>query len=163
MDDITDATEASRTIMLGLNRDWLKKTGDFFVESPINFLTAIIWYLRKYENGKYCTLPHAIELMMTDYDPLFAILQMEDEIKALINPFISAWNNKAIPQLEGQIASAKIGLARLSSPQLYYVLSGNDSLLTLTIQKHPKLYVWGTIPKRLKPMEPYYLYMLVDC
>jgi hypothetical protein len=63
MEDITDATEASRTIMLGLNRDWIKKQGDFFVESPINFLTGIIWYMRKYENGKYCTLPHVIELM----------------------------------------------------------------------------------------------------
>lgn len=54
MEDITDATEASRTIMLGLNRDWIKKQGDFFVESPINFLTAIIWYLRKYRDGLYC-------------------------------------------------------------------------------------------------------------
>jgi hypothetical protein len=34
-------------------------------------------------------------------------------------------------QLEGQIASAKVPIARLSSPQLYYVLSGND--LTLDI------------------------------
>lgn len=95
MEDITDATEASRTIMLGLNRDWIKKQGDFFVESPINFLTGIIWYLRKYENGKYCTLPHVIELMQADYDPLFAILKEEEEIKVLINPFVSAFQNKA--------------------------------------------------------------------
>ncbi|MFD2963940.1 YWFCY domain-containing protein, partial [Olivibacter jilunii] len=113
MDDITDATEASRTIMLGLNRDWIKKEGDFFVESPINFLTAIIWFLRKYENGRYCTLPHVIELMQVDYDPLFAVLQQEEQIKVLINPFISAFQNNAKEQLEGQIASAKIGLARL--------------------------------------------------
>ena len=63
MTDITDATEASRTIMLGLNREWIKKQGDFFVESPINFVTAIIWYLRRYRDGRYCTLPHVIELM----------------------------------------------------------------------------------------------------
>lgn len=61
MSDITDATESSRTIMLGLNREWIKKAGDFFVESPINFLTGIIWYLRKYKGGKFCTLPHCIE------------------------------------------------------------------------------------------------------
>jgi len=77
MNDITDATEASRTIMLGLNREWIKKQGDFFVESPINFLTSIIWYLRKYEDGKYCTLPHVIELMQADYDYLFPILNTE--------------------------------------------------------------------------------------
>jgi hypothetical protein len=150
MEDITDATEASRTIMLGLNRDWIKKQGDFFVESPINFLTAIIWYLRKYENGKYCTLPHVIELMQADYDPLFAVLQQEEEIKVLINPFISAFQNKAKEQLEGQIASAKIGLARLSSPQLYYVLSGNDFTLDVNNPKEPKIVCVGNNPQKLQ-------------
>src|SRR5690606_7839995 len=77
MNDITDATEAARTIMLGLNREWIKKQGDFFVESPINFLTAVIWYLRKYRNGIYCTLPHVIELMQQDYKYLFPVLDRE--------------------------------------------------------------------------------------
>ncbi|MET4084170.1 hypothetical protein ABIB40_004144 [Pedobacter sp. UYP30] len=150
MDDITDATEAGRTIMLGLNRDWIKKQGDFFVESPINFLTAIIWYLKKYEDGKYCTLPHVIELMQADYDPLFAVLQQEEEIKVLINPFVSAFQNKAKEQLEGQIASAKIGLARLSSPQLYYVLSGNDFTLDVNNPKEPKVVCVGNNPQKLQ-------------
>ncbi|MES2418333.1 MAG: conjugal transfer protein MobC [Bacteroidota bacterium] len=150
MDDITDATEASRTIMLGLNRDWIKKQGDFFVESPINFLTAIIWYLKRYEDGRYCTLPHVIELMQADYDPLFAVLQEEEEIKVLINPFVSAFQNKAKEQLEGQIASAKIGLARLSSPQLYYVLSGNDFTLDVNNPKEPKIVCVGNNPQKIQ-------------
>lgn len=150
MEDITDATEASRTIMLGLNRDWIKKQGDFFVESPINFLTGIIWFLRKYENGKYCTLPHVIELMQADYDPLFAVLQQEEEIKVLINPFVSAFQNKAKEQLEGQIASAKIGLARLSSPQLYYVLSGNDFTLDVNNPLEPKIVCVGNNPQKIQ-------------
>ncbi|MET4141657.1 conjugal transfer protein MobC [Pedobacter sp. UYP1] len=150
MDDITDAAEASRTIMMGLNKDWLKRSGDFFVESPINFLTAIIWYLRKYQNGKYCTLPHVIELMQAEYGPLFAVLQEEEEIKALINPFISALHNKAKEQLEGQIASAKIGLARLSSPQLYYVLSGNDFTLDVNNPKEPKIICMGNNPLKIQ-------------
>lgn len=150
MDDITDATEASRTIMMGLNREWIKKQGDFFVESPINFLTAIIWYLRKYEDGRYCTLPHVIELMQTDYDRLFAMLENEEEIKVLVNPFISAYHNKAIAQLEGQIASAKIGLARLSSPQLYYVLAGNDFTLDVNNPKEPKIVCMGNNPQKLQ-------------
>lgn len=148
MEDITDAAEASRTIMLGLNRDWIKKQGDFFVESPINFLTAIIWYLRKYQNGRYCTLPHVIELMQEEYDKLFAVLQTEEEIKVLINPFISAYQNKAMEQLEGQIASAKISLARLSSPQLYYVLSGNDFTLDINNPKEPKIVCIGNNPQK---------------
>lgn len=150
MEDITDATEASRTIMLGLNRDWIKKQGDFFVESPINFLTAIIWYLRRYEHGRYCTLPHVIELMQTDYDRLFAILETQEEIKVLVNPFISAYHNKAMAQLEGQIASAKIGLARLSSPQLYYVLAGNDFTLDVNNPDEPKIVCVGNNPQKLQ-------------
>lgn len=150
MTDITDATEASRTIMLGLNREWIKKQGDFFVESPINFLTAIIWYLRKYEDGKYCTLPHVIELMQTDYDRLFVVLLKEPEITALINPFISAYNNNAKAQLEGQVASAKIGLARLASPALYYVLSGTDFTLDVNNPEEPKVVCMGNNPQKLQ-------------
>ncbi|MFN0293508.1 conjugal transfer protein MobC [Pedobacter helvus] len=150
MEDITDAAEASRTIMLGLNRDWIKKQGDFFVESAVNFVTAVIWYLRKYKEGKYCTLPHLIELIQFDYDPLFAILKEEEEIIPLINPFISALQRKAMPQLEGQIASGKIGLARLSSPQLYYVLSGNDFTLDLNNPEEPKIICVGNNPQKLQ-------------
>jgi len=148
MTDITDATEASRTIMLGLNRDWIKKQGDFFVESPINFLTAVIWFLRKYQDGKYCTLPHVIELMQADYDNLFPLLESEPEVEVLVNPFISAWKNQAFDQLEGQVASAKISIARLASPQLYYVLSGNDFTLDLNKPDAPKVVCMGNNPQK---------------
>jgi YWFCY protein/Type IV secretory system Conjugative DNA transfer len=148
MFDITDATESSRTIMLALNREWIKKQGDFFVESPINFVTAIFWYLKKYEGGKYCTLPHAIELAQIEYKKLFPVLSLETEIEVLINPFISAFVNGAMEQLEGQIASAKICLARLVSPQLYYVLSGSDFSLDLNNPESPKLICVGNNPSK---------------
>lgn len=148
MTDITDATESSRTIMLGLNREWVRKTGDFFVESPINFLTGIIWFLRKYKDGKYCTLPHCIELMQMNYDQLFPVLRTEPEIEVLINPFVTAYLNGAMEQLEGQIASAKITMARLSSPKLYYVLSGNDFTLDINNPREPKIVCVGNNPQK---------------
>jgi len=148
MNDITDAIESARTIMLGLNREWIKKQGDFFVESPINFVTALIWFLKKYEGGRYCTLPHVIELSLVDYKDLFAVLTSEPEIEVLINPFISAWKNEAYEQLEGQIASAKISLARLSSPQLYYVLSGNDFSLDINNPNDPKVVCLANNPQK---------------
>ena len=150
MTDITDASESARTILLGLNREWQKKTGDFFVESPINFVTAIIWFLRKYQNGMYCTLPHVIELIQLDYDNLFTLLRMEKEIEVLINPFITAYLNDVMEQLEGQIASAKIALARLASPQLYYVLSGNDFSLDLNNPEYPKVICMGNNPQKIQ-------------
>jgi DNA-binding transcriptional regulator YbjK len=148
MTDITDATEAARTIMMGLNREWIKKQGDFFVESPINFVTAIIWFLKKYKGGNFCTLPHVIELMQVEYKYLFALLNKEPEIEVLINPFISAWKNEAYDQLEGQVASAKISMARLSSPPLYYILSGNDFTLDLNNPDEPKLICMGNNPQK---------------
>lgn len=87
---------------------------------------------------------------MIDYDPLFALLQQQEEIKALINPFISAYRNNAMAQLEGQIASAKIGLARLSSPQLYYVLSGNDFTLDINNPEAPKIVCMGNNPQKIE-------------
>nr|WP_317125276.1 YWFCY domain-containing protein [Pedobacter schmidteae] len=149
MEDITDASESSRTIMMGLNKQWLKKTGDFFVESPINFLTAVIWYLRKYQEGKYCTLPHMIELMQTEYEKLFKVMWEQEEVRVLIDPFISALRNNVQAQLEGQIASAKIGLARLASPQLYYVLSGNDFTLDINNPDEPKIVCMGNNPQKI--------------
>ncbi|MEC5143063.1 conjugal transfer protein MobC [Chitinophaga sp. 212800010-3] len=148
MRDITDASESARTILLGLNMQWIQKTGDFFVESPINFLTAIIWFLKKFKGGKFCTLPHAIELMQADYDDLFPILSTEPEIEVLINPFISAYMNRAMEQLEGQIASAKIALARLASPLLYYVLGASDFTLDINNPDDPKIVVLANNPEK---------------
>ncbi len=148
MHDITDATESARTILLGLNREWIKKQGDFFVESPINFVTAVIWFLRSFENGRYCTLPHAIELMQADYDDLLPVLNTIPEIEVLVNPFITAYQNDAMEQLEGQVASAKIGMARLASPQLYWVLSGNDFTLDINNSEEPKIVCIGNNPEK---------------
>jgi hypothetical protein len=148
--DLTDAVESARTILLGLNREWIKRQGDFFVESPINFLTAIIWYLRKYNDGEFCTLPHVIELMQADYDSLFTLLSTQKEIDVLINPFISAYKRDAVEQLEGQIASAKITMARIASPQLYYVLSGNEFTLDINNPKEPKIVCMGNNPQKIQ-------------
>lgn len=149
MEDITDASESARTILYGLNRSWQKKQGDFFVDSAINFVTAVIWYLRKYEDGKYCTLPHVIEFIQLEYDKLFSLLNQEEEVKSLIGVFIQAYQNGAVEQLEGQIASAKIALAKLSSPQLYYILSGDDFKLDINNPEHPKVLCLGNNPQKI--------------
>jgi len=148
--DITDAAELARTILMGLNREWIKRQGDFFVESPINFLTAIIWFLHRYQDGGFCTLPHVIELMQVEYDNLFTLLRTENEIEVLINPFITAYLNDAMEQLEGQIASAKVAMARLSSPQLYYVLSDSDFTLDINNPEEPKIVCMGNNPQKIQ-------------
>lgn len=148
MHDITDATESARALLLGLSRQWIQRQGDFFVESPINFVTAVIWFLRKYENGRYCTLPHVIEMIQVGYEELFPVMNTETEIHVLLNPFQKAYENEAREQLEGQIASAKIVLSRLSSPQLYWVLSGNDFTLDINNPAAPKIVCVGNNPEK---------------
>jgi len=150
MYDISDASDSARTILLGLNKEFIKRQGDFFVESPINLVTAIIWFLRQYEKGKYCTLPHVIEVLQLDYEDLFTLLRTEDQIEPYINPFINAYLKDAAEQLEGQIASAKITMARLSSPQLYYVLTGNDFSLDINNPDDPKIVCLGNNPQKLE-------------
>ncbi|HVB02906.1 MAG TPA: conjugal transfer protein MobC [Chitinophagaceae bacterium] len=148
MKDVTDAAEAARTILLGLNQDWIRRQGDFFVESPIHFVTALIWFLCRYRNGQFCTLPHVVELAQMPYDKLFTVLRTEPQAEVLVHPFITAYLNEAREQLEGQIASATISLARLSSPNLYYVLSGNEFTLDIGNPRQPKIVCMGNNPQK---------------
>ena len=148
MTDISDAYESAYTIMLNLNRSWIQKQGDFFVESPIILLAAIIWFLKIYENGKYCTFPHAIEFLNRPYAQIFPILTAYDELANYLSPFMDAWEGGAQDQLQGQIASAKIPLSRMISPALYWVMTGDDFSLDINNPNEPKVLVVGNNPDR---------------
>ncbi|AIM37862.1 conjugal transfer protein TraG [Sphingobacterium sp. ML3W] len=148
MTDISDAYEAAYTIMLNLNRSWIQKQGDFFVESPIILLAAIIWYLKIYEDGKYCTFPHAIELLNKKYSDVFTILTSYPDLENYLSPFMDAWQSGAQDQLQGQIASAKIPLSRMISPQLYWVMTGDDFSLDINNPAAPKILCVGNNPDR---------------
>ena len=148
MTDISDAYESAYTIMLNLNRSWIQKQGDFFVESPIILLAAIIWFLKIYENGRYCTFPHAIEFLNRPYAQIFPILTAYDELANYLSPFMDAWEGGAQDQLQGQIASAKIPLSRMISPALYWVMTGDDFSLDINNPREPKILVVGNNPDR---------------
>ncbi len=148
LDDISDAAEAARTMLLSLNRKWVDMQGDFFCESAISFFTATIWFLRRYEDGRYCTLPHLIELIQTEYHELFSILQSYPEIQTRINSFIVAYQSNTMEQLQGQVDSARVPLAALASPRLYYLLSANDFTLDINDPAHPKIVCIGSNPQK---------------
>ena len=148
MTDISDAYESAYTIMLNLNRTWVQKQGDFFVESPIILFAAIIWYLRIYKGGRYCTFPHAVEFLNKRYEDIFPILTSYPELENYLSPFMDAWLGGAQDQLQGQIASAKIPLSRMISPQLYWVMSGDEFTLDINNPDDPKVLVVGNNPDR---------------
>ena len=148
MTDISDAYESAYTIMLNLNKTWVQKQGDFFVESPIILFAAIIWFLRLYEDGKYCTFPHAVELLNQKYEDIFPILSSYPELENYMSPFIDAWQGGAADQLQGQIASAKIPLSRMISPKLYWVMSASEFTLDINNPQEPKILCVGNNPDR---------------
>jgi type IV secretory pathway TraG/TraD family ATPase VirD4 len=144
--DVSEANEAARTILFGLNKEW--KEGEFWAESSVNYLSAIIWYLKLYEKGKYCTLPHAIEMILTPYEQLFTLLNAEPQTRPLITSFINAFKNNATAQLEGQIAGVTISLTRLCSPNLYYILSGNNVSIDINTPGKQKIFCIGSNPQK---------------
>ena len=148
MTDISDAYESAYTIMLNLNRTWVQKQGDFFVESPIILFAAIIWFLKLYQGGKYCTFPHAVEFLNRKYEDIFPILSSYPELENYMSPFIDAWQGGAADQLQGQIASAKIPLSRMISPQLYWIMSASEFTLDINNPQEPKILCVGNNPDR---------------
>ncbi len=157
--DFVDAVESAKTIMMGLNKTWIEKEGDFFVESPINFLAICIWALKLNSDKShinYCSLPHVIELVSTEYAPLFTYLKSFDYDASIANvlaPFSSALENETFEQLDGQIASVRLGLSRLTSPIIYYVMttgkeSGENISLQINDPKKPQILCIGNNPER---------------
>lgn len=144
---ITDAASASRAILLGLNQQWQDQQGDFWVESSINFVTALIWFLRIYRDGEFCSLPHVIELAQTPLDKLFSILQAEPTLEVLVMPFVRAYQEDAGKQLIGQISGAAISLGTLATEKLYYVLSGNDFDMNINDPANPKIVCIANNPQ----------------
>jgi YWFCY protein/Type IV secretion-system coupling protein DNA-binding domain len=148
MEDMSDAIETARTLFYGINRRASKLQGEFFVESAVNFFAACIWFLRQYENGQYCTLPHLIELMATDYARLFSVLRSYSDVATLVQPFTDALQYNVMDQLQGQLDSARIPLFSLVSPKLYYLLSASDFTLDLNNPADPKIICLGSDPQK---------------
>ena len=145
--DPADTTEIAELVMLNVNKAAVEKE-DFFTLSAKVYLDALIWFLKLYENGRYCTFPHVIELMAQDYKKVFSILSRYPELEAKIKPFSNALEGGAQDQLQGQIASAQIPLNKFVSPSLYWVLTGDDFTLDINDPKHPKILCVGNDPDR---------------
>ena len=145
--DPADTTEIAELVMLNVNKAAVEKE-DFFTLSAKVYLDALLWFLKVYENGKYCTFPHVIELMAQDYKKVFTILSQYRELEVKIKPFSNALEGGAQEQLQGQIASAQIPLNKFVSPSLYWVLTGDDFTLDINDPLHPKILCVGNDPDR---------------
>ncbi len=119
-----DAIEASQTVLFNLNKEWITKK-DFFAQSAISYFASCIYFLKIYEEGKYCTLPHAIALASCPDEKVFKIFSTYKELKFFMTPFADALEKEAYEQLSGQTASARIPLSQLATKELFWVMGNN--------------------------------------
>ena len=82
------------------------------------------------------------------YEDVFLILTSYPELENYLSPFMDAWQGGAAEQLMGQIASAKIPLSRMISPQLYWVMSDSEFTLDINNPDEPKILCVGNNPDR---------------
>lgn len=146
--DPIDATEIAEVIMKNAIGHENNKGDDFFSMSARCYVDLLIWFLRIYEDGKYCTFPHLIELMGKDYRQVLEILDRYPELDVKRNTFADAVKDQSFKQLQGQIASARIPLSRFASKTLYWTLSGDDFSLEINNPKEPKIICVGNNPRR---------------
>ena len=153
LEDYTDATESATTILQNLNPEYVKHK-DFWANAAIAFTAAVIWYLRSTENGRYCTLPHAIEFIARPYEEIFPILASCPAVATQMASLASNLQRGAVDQLEGVAGTTRTVLGRLISPRLYWVLTGNDFSLELNDPREPKVLCIGNNPKRQQTYGP---------
>lgn len=146
--DPVDATEIAELIFKNVNKGSGKGDGDFFSLSARCYVDLLIWFLRIYKNGIYCSFPYLIELMGQDYRDVFEIMKRYDELEVKRNTFADAIRDEAYEQLQGQIATARVALNRFASKTLYWTLSGDDFSLDINDPAEPKIVCIGNNPRR---------------
>lgn len=132
----------------------------FFTNSAINFLASCIYFFSQYEyefvdestgeilkeKGKLSTLPHILAFMNQSYDVIFSTLFTNPELKSLLSPFKSAFDNKAFDQLEGQIGTIKIFMSKLATKESFWVFSSNDVNLKISDREDPSIIILASDP-----------------
>ena len=144
---LSDAAETAQALVESLRKgDRASGSDQFFTQSAINFLTSVIYFLARHQNGRYSTLAHVLAFMNLTYQDIFECLFSEIELTSLLSPFRSAYENKAFDQLEGQVGTLKVNLSRLATKETFWVFSGDDIDLKISNPKSPSILILANHP-----------------
>jgi len=139
------ASEYALAIINNLIPESIQKP-DFWIRSAQALLTATIWYLKKH-HPDYCTLPHVVNLLVgEDHEALLELLRQDYECASMIRSIVTAVDLKASSQIAGMISSLQVALARINSPEICYVLSGDEFDLDINHPASPKVLCVGSSP-----------------
>lgn len=140
---LTDCTEIADVIMKNLAETDKK---DFFTQSAQLFIDCCTSFLWVYEKGRYCSFPHLVELMCHPAEHVIELISQYPELQTKVASFKEALQKKANEQLAGQTSSATVPVAGMSTPSLYWVLSGDDFTLDINNPDEPKIVCVGNDP-----------------
>ena len=160
---LADANETAEAIILALTKsaDAGSGSSQFFTASAINFLSSVIYFLARYKNGEFCTLPHVISMISQPYDKLFTALFTNNELKALLTPYKTAFDNEAFDQLEGQIGTVRINISRLATKQSYWIFSGDDIDFKISQKDNPSILILANDPDTQSVNSAFYASVLL--
>lgn len=120
------AMDAVKTIFFNLDKKSATKQ-DFFQMSAIAITSAALWFLRLYENGKYCSFPHLVEFIQQPDEKMLAILDSYEELRYFTSAFTDALKKESFEQLSGQTASARIPLGQCATDEMFYTMTDPDN------------------------------------
>ncbi|WP_138485416.1 type IV secretory system conjugative DNA transfer family protein [Dyadobacter bucti] len=145
------AREAAKTILSNIDFKASQKR-DFWIQSSEAILTSAIWYLRN-NHPQYCTLPHVIALVLK-HEPkeLIRLFQQDLQVKAIIASVASG--SESENQLAGVFASIQNYLSTLATPEIFWVLSGDEVPLDLNNPENPGILTVGNDPTLSATLSP---------
>ena len=99
--------------------------------------------------GKYSDMPHVLSFLNHDYEEIFEVLITDSEIAPLLGPFMTAYENKAMEQLEGMIGTLRVQTSRLATKESYWVFhrDGDDFDLKVSDPNNPCYLVIANDPE----------------
>jgi hypothetical protein len=137
------AREAAATIITNLDAKAAQQR-NFWIQSGEVLLTGCIWYLRR-NHPEQCSLPAAVSMILeSDAEQLLATLQQDEEVRGLIASIASA--SKSENTIAGVFSTIQNYLAVLNTPEIFWVMSGDQVPLDLNHEQTPGVLVVGNDP-----------------
>jgi hypothetical protein len=131
--------EYANAILKNLNKDWIKKAGDFFVAQPILLLKAMIMFFAK-KLPEICTIPHVFTAInQFSSEQIVSLLKNDVQSMSISSAIKEAVEKEAFEQVAGVISSLKGETQKLDNENFFWVLSGNEINLNLNDKDSPVL------------------------
>jgi type IV secretory pathway TraG/TraD family ATPase VirD4 len=145
MKNVSFAREFAHSVLANLNPQMISKP-DFWTDNSLSLLSAVFWYLRQ-EKPEYCTLPHAISLVLQpNIEALLKMLQSNLQCADMVSPIAMAMQTGAQNQLAGVVSSLQVSLSKINTPEIYYITSRSDFSLNLNDPTNPSILTIGNDP-----------------